>query len=635
MPSKFGGIPVDDRPRSKFGGVPVDDDELAQAQAAPITDLEPVRVTPDPTDGMSTSERVLAGIGQSLDSGYRGIVQAGTEHFASQADWLRRGLGAAGLDGAAGLVDRTVGAPLRTRVTDLRAEEAERRELDAPLLRTGGGMTGAVIGGVAQVVGPGGVAKLAGRTPAVVRRLPNVGALGSALLPKTLKGNAALGAGIGASQPVAGDGERLTSAGAGGAFGYAGAALPRVVGSTIRAGQRAASPLTRKGGERRAVETILREADSPERLMRPQPSQVPGVRRSLFEETQDAGVARLETRSRGNGGGWVERDKSNNAARVRAIEEFAGTPDALRRATAERSRATTPLREAAMRDSGVDVGAVRGTLRSLIENPQTKTNKSRLAALLDVEKSLDDADDSVASLYGTRQYIDALMQGKAGSDKTYARAAKADLQSLKSTLDREIAKVSPAFGGYLSDFIDYSRPLDRMKVGQRLLRDGSGNNMDDATGLYTLMPGQFGKSVKNLDALTERATKFRGKTAEDALRPQDLATIRAVDDDLARQSRRLMVGSGGGSHTAPQAELGKRVVAQGLARVIPFAGAAVEFLEKAGARHLERHLAVVLQNPEQFRTVAAQLSRSEQRLLEQAFVRAGGVAGITGAGPAQ
>lgn len=561
----------------------------------------------NPVAGMSRFDRVMAGAGKVTQDALDGVVQAGTEGMARNVAGVQNALQGAGLP--AGWLDRAK-TPLMERVAAQRNEAADRQATDAALMDDGYGFTGALAGTAAQFVGPGLIARGSAAAPLI--------------MPRALSGLVAQGGVAGLLQPAADDSQRLANTAAGGVGGFIGGGTAKVIGGGLRALR--GNPVTASGAQRRAVEVIRREAANPEALMRPQPSQVPGVNRSLFEETLDPGVARLETKSRGTTPAWVARDKANNAAREQAIRQFAGDDAALKKAIGERGKATKTLRDLALQDAGVDVAPVRSRLAQLIE--QSATRPSRQAALLDVQKSLDAADDSVASLYGTRQYIDDLMAGKAGADKGYAKAAKADLVQVKQALDEEIRKASPSFGNYLSEFIERSKPIDRMKVGQQLLRQGSGSQLDPDTGMYMLMPGQFGGAVKNLDTLTERATKFRGNTAAGVLRPEDMATVQAVQDDLARQSQRLTSGTGGGSQTDALAEVGQRIAGRGLARVVPGLGSAMEFLDSVGARRLEGALAEVLQNPQQYRAIAARLPTQDRRLLEQALSRAGAITAI-------
>lgn len=608
MPSKFGGIPVDDSPKSgsKFGGIPVESNALVMPDGSSaaggtkrLLAQQAEARRNDPTYNTNFGERALMLTGRKLDQIGRGIGQTAT----SAADYFLSSNPTIGRIGGAG-------AAVKKSLADQHATEAERRESDAPLMKRGGSrlFDGALT--AATYIGPG-----------VALRGTSVS---TAFLPRTITGNVTQGGAIGATQPTVNEGERAGNTAFGSGAGFVGAAIPLAVGATGRTVRSAGEALTDAGAQRRAVRTIRDEASDPAALMVRNPSQVPGVRRSLYDESLDPGVARLETQARGQGSGWAEMDSANNAFRSDALREFSGDAVALRAATRDRKAATDPLRNAAMADGGVDVAPVQGQLAEMIE--KSAARPTRQAPLLDAQASLAKAGDSVEGLYTSRQFIDDLLQGKVGGDRNYARAARADLLTVKSTLDQQIKAVSPNFGNYLDEFIARSGNVNRMQVGQALMNRGSGG-LDPVTGAYMLQPGKFGAQVKNIDALAEKATGFKGATAERSLGPQAMATVNSVNDDLTRSASRLQRGSGGGSHTASQTELGKRLALKALAVKVPGINLAVAFLDQQGAKRLVGAMDAVLQNPESYRQIASKLSASDQRLLEMALSRAGGSAG--------
>lgn len=127
----------------------------------------------DPTSGMSFTEKLLAGVGKAFVDTGRGVKQI-------------------------------VG--LRSR------EEVDRdKELDAPLMKTGAGLTGNILGNAAMF--------------APVAFVPGA---------NTYTGAALAGSVAGASQPVGTDESRLTNAAIGGGAGVAGQALGNTLGRAIK-----------------------------------------------------------------------------------------------------------------------------------------------------------------------------------------------------------------------------------------------------------------------------------------------------------------------------------------------------------------------------------------------------------------
>lgn len=147
-----------DGPWTKFGSAAVEEKPL------------------DPTDGMSTTQKVLAGIGKGMVDVGRGVGQM------------------------VGLVSRD--------------DVAKARELDAPLMRTGAGQVGNFIGNAAMIA------------PA-------------ALIPgaATIPGAAAVGAVTGLAQPSTSTKETLGNIAIGGAAGAAGQAVANKVPAMLRGWQ--------------------------------------------------------------------------------------------------------------------------------------------------------------------------------------------------------------------------------------------------------------------------------------------------------------------------------------------------------------------------------------------------------------
>jgi hypothetical protein len=185
------------------------DVEAATQFAQEIRRLQTPQVS-DPTEGMSFLDKAAAGAGKAMVDTYRGVSN---------------------LFGA-----------------DNQAEIDEAKRLDAPLMNTAGGMVGNVAGNLATMIGPGAALGAVGKAAQLPRM---VSAARAVLAPQTLPGAAAVGAGLGAAQPVASDESRLTNTALGAAGGLLGNAIPRGVGRVL-------SPQTSP-----EVATLMREGVTP------------------------------------------------------------------------------------------------------------------------------------------------------------------------------------------------------------------------------------------------------------------------------------------------------------------------------------------------------------------------------------
>ena len=106
----------------------------------------------DPTEGMSTFDRVRAGVGKMIADTGRGFGQL------------------------VGLVSR---------------EDVDRsQQLDEALMKTGAGKGGYVVGTIASLLTPGALLKGASKLPALARAAPALNAASRAFLPNTVAGTA-------------------------------------------------------------------------------------------------------------------------------------------------------------------------------------------------------------------------------------------------------------------------------------------------------------------------------------------------------------------------------------------------------------------------------------------------------------
>lgn len=476
---------------------------------------EPKAIAPedapaDPTEGMGFYNKYRAGLGYSAVMGAKGLKQSATDaaRYFMESNKL--------------LFGDDAGSGLRASVERQTRDIDEERRLAGPLNDTLPGMLGNVVGTAAQFLLPASAARGT--------------MLARAALPQTIRGATAQGAAYGALQPV-GEGEsRGMNAGIGAIAGGAGQAVPVLGAKLVRGVSAPIAPFTQRGSDR-AVGTILRgSASDPASLATVAPSAIPGVQRSLAEETLDPGIAALQRavqQRSGQGAAYDTVRRNNNAARVSLLDQFAGDDAAIAAAEAARDAKAMPLLGAAYLDKGVDAAPIRGLLDAGIEKNATRPTVQ--AALNDVKAAISNAGDDVASLYNVRKYIGDLLEGKAGSDKGYAQAATRELMQIKGQLDDQLRAASPSFGQYLDEFKAGSKPIDRMKLGSTLYDSGAGAVMDQKTGTYTLTPAAFGRQVKNLDVAAKKATGFKKARAANILEPQDMQSIAKIQDDLSRQ----------------------------------------------------------------------------------------------------
>lgn len=666
-----------------------DDELVGQADGAidpkmVVWDEEPSSdLQPNPTDGMSTGDRIAAGFGRSIAELGRGLKQSATN---------------AGI----GIASAMAGSPefraaLRQKTDPIQAQQQseidEARRLDAPLMGTTAGQVGNVAGILAQILGPG----LALRGTAA----------GAAFLPTTIRGNALQGAALGGVQATSSSESQTLNALAGGAAGGAGAAVFR--GGA--AGYNALRNLGRgsvDSADRAAAGIISEQAADPASLQRLSPSQVPGVQRTLAEETLDPGIARLERSMRSTSNEFDTIDRSNNAARVDQLRRIAGTESDMAAAEAARNSATSSLRDQSFQEgrdfarmSGMmsdverarlilqsqDVSAenmarqiandnasrvfmgsgsppvmpelpvmtaaeidaaarsvnrtglepLRNRLRSLASQNAGETSVT--STLGRVGAALDAAPNSLGGMYSVRKEINNLLAGKAGSDATASRSATRQLMQMRQAIDDEMTMRAPTFARYLSAYQDASLPINRMEIGRELMgRSAGGAVLDPITGSQVLTPAQFSKLARDLDAVAAKATGFEKARADQILKPADIAVIKAIQDDLERQAFRATAGSGGNSQTFERVALDERLgrrAADGIAGQIPVVGPYVRdflgVLDRSRNDRVKERLAYLVANPAEARRVIAALPPAGQQIVSKALTQIGGSTAAAGA----
>lgn len=567
---------------------------------------------PRATDNMSGLDRFRAGIGKSLVDTATGLVQATVDQGSRVAGLgdaiINSGIGNEGFRRGVQRANDLWRAPQRY----LQEKAEERRKLDEDLVSTPGGLLGNVAGTLAQVVGPGLAARGSGAA--------------ATLLPTTVRGSAVQGGLLGYVQPATSEADRAANVGIGAGGGLLGAAIPAAAGRAVRAVKQVGAPFTQRGTEEAAARVIRGFAEDPARLVR-NPSSVPGVQRTLAEETLDPGIAQLQRAvSAREGAPFDSLRRGNNAARVGAIRQFAGDEADIAAAEAARDAAAVPLLQRAETVTGVDTQPVRDYVQQAIDANATRPTVRN--AVRDVQAALNEAGDDVASLYNLRKYIDDLLQGRVGGEQGYARAASRELQGVKGALDQQLESASPEFGQYLDLYRSGSAPINRMQAGQELLRRSSGGIADPTTGLEVLTPDAFGRSARNLDAIAASETGFGKASAANVFQPSDLATIRGVNDDLARQAFADTAGRGSGSDTFQKLATNGDILGavQELGVNIPGSGV-IRMLGSAGRDRVNRQLVEILTDPARAQDVLRRTSASDRKVIQAVLTAMGGESG--------
>ena len=385
--------------------------------------------------------------------------------------------------------------------------------------------------------------------------------IAAAMFPwtNTILGGGAVGAGTGFMQPVRpeeqGDGKfpRVNNMVTGGALG---AAFPAAV-ALGKAGYALARPFFQSGQEKIAGNVLNRvasNADDAVRAARNAKEIVPGSKPTLGQATLDPGLASFEqtmygidpTKSRA---ALIDRGAAQTNARIDAIRSWAGDSAAMQGKVSAREAATGPLYEKAF-TTPVDPAkvadpAMAGRVAALLKKPAFKNAWNEAKVIAENEGVALPANpvESVQAMHYAKKALDDSIQAAEGN-------AKRALLKVQDELLGVVDDLSPDYKAARSAFADLSKPIDQMKIGQRLV-DKSTNALMQGSGNEKLYADAFGRMVSDEDALVRQATGFKANRGlADVLEPKQLGSIQDVLSDLQRAQQAKDIGRPMGSPTA-------------------------------------------------------------------------------------
>lgn len=570
-------------------------DKAGDVQAAKILagEITRMRAPPkedfafDPMRDMSAGERFASGIGKAITDVGRGVGQM------------------------VGLVDRS--------------DVAESRKLDKTLMDTTAGTAGNIAGNLAMLA-------------------PTAFIPGAATIP----GAAAIGAATGLAQPSTSTGETVQNALLGGMAAPAAIVAGRGLAAGYQGAKGLAEPFTAAGRNRIAGRVLNEFATDPAKVAAASGAATgTGARPFLSEAAKDPGVAMLE-RSLAQQEPKVaaalgQRAGENNAARVAAIQNIAGTDAQRQAALAARSASTKPMYQSASAatveiDKDLQRLLARPSVQQAIERArniaQEQGRKFELPAVgghshgakpvAQPLQIVDEAGNVLAdlgektaprtiggqTLQDLKMGMDALLK-----DPTSGIAGKqgAAVRDTREALVKWMEAKIPDFQAAREGWAAGTKPLNQMDVGQRLVDKTTGAIRDHLSGpdpQLRLMANKFAAALDDEQGLVRKATGFNGVNAlADVMTPQQMATLNAVRGELELTANLANAANGPGSQTAkslasqnllrrtigptgmPQS-WAESALLQGVAR--PF-----QFAMKTAEPKIQNRLAEIMLNPEQ------------------------------------
>jgi len=482
--------------------------DFAKSQIAKMPAVQPE--FPSPVEGMSFGERLLAGAGKAFVD-----IGRGTQQLLSDSP-------------------------------ELQAQIDEQARLDKPLMATGAGLTGNILGGAAAL--------------APTFAIPGAG---------TVVGSTLLGGISGALQPVTSEQNRLTNVATGGLFGGAG----QVLGNLAPRALSAVTAPFREGGRARIIgETLQEFAADPAAIRRAATSRVPGVEMTTAEATRDPGLAILQRVAQSQnpafGSELAAQELRNIASSANVVRDIAQTPRAMAEAVAAREAAAAPFYQQAFNTTvRADEELARLMRRPEIASAfrQAQENAANaglpvpgnfyqparrvpqgLSGMREVPEQFGEV--SGETLHQIKMALDASLasgpqRGIAGANARAIRSARNDFLSW---LEDRI----PAYQTARETFAEASRPINQMETGNELIRRMIGSAQEVAGYDPTLVKTEaFATGLRNLDDVVRRATG-RSELSADVLTPAQRQSLLDVNDYLSNRQFVQNVAKPPGSNTA-------------------------------------------------------------------------------------
>jgi hypothetical protein len=258
----------------------------------------------------------------------------------------------------------------------------------------------------------------------------------------------------------------------------------------------------------------------------------------------NAGVASLERAATATNPSVTtqlsQRLTEQNAARVNALQQMAGTDGERAFAAANRDETANALYGSA-RANGINPAALAPEAQANIAAMNARIPPDVLAQarqLAQIQGMPMDDSTSLAGLHYVKMALDdSIASARASGNATRARA----LSGLQNDYLAGLDQLSPDYGAARQVFRDMSAPINQMDVAQAI----ADRSINPLTG--TLQPSAYARALN--DGTAARATGFQGATLENTMTDQQQNALQAILADVQRSTAAQNAGRGAGSDT--------------------------------------------------------------------------------------
>lgn len=368
-------------------------------------------------------------------------------------------------------------------------------------------------------------------------------------IPRAMAQSAAIGAALPALE-YGTAAERAQRAAVSGAAGAAapviGAAAVRGAAGAAKGARALARPFSGRGREE-IVENVLNTASGADprvlnRLLTAGEA-VPGSRPTAAQAAGSGGLAALERSvSIADPQAYAERELSQRAARLNALEKLSGSPEQLAKLREIRDAAAAKSYKHAYM-AGIDkemAEALKPQINLLLERPSIQR---AMAAAKEMAKEESIAIDDFGSVQGLHFLKEALDDQIEQLGSSGARRAQRRLLQTKNDLMSVLEEIAPEYKLANERYARLSKPINRMEVGQKL-REVLEPALNDAGGHMAQRGEAFARALRDGDRFAQRTLGFKGAKLTNILTPEDMKMLQGLRTDLARGMDAKRLGAG-------------------------------------------------------------------------------------------
>lgn len=435
--------------------------------------------------------------------------------------------------------------------------------------------------------------------------------------------------------------------------GAAGASFP-VLGAALKTAKAFAEPLF-EAGRKGIVGRVLNQVAGDDaaavlqRLKAAQPL-VPGSLPTAAQVAENGGIAAMErAAAQANPSAYTSRAMEQASARLNALRGIAGDDAAMAGAVAARKAASGPLFEQATKA----VYTVDPALQNILNRPAVQQAMARAKTLAE-----NNGRPFSFSVNPSNPFSGIGLQG----NKTQQITGQG-LQDLKMAMDEMLTDPASGFAGKSGDAVrnlrgqlldwmegvnpvfkqartthaNMSRPINQMQVGQALL-DKVAPALSDFGALGQESGAQFARAMRNADQTVRTATQFKGaKSMAEVMTPDQMNTLNAVGQDLARKANAQNLGRGVGSDTFQKLSMNNIAQRSGMPRLagglleLPGISRATRWMYQGADDQAQGLLANALLSPQEAAALMEAASKQglltgspkTRKVLEQTLLRSG------------